>query len=149
VLRLLDLRKEDQMDTAFFTPTSPRPRTAPLLQREAFRFDRLAEFVGVRELVAQVGHEPESWLLVILKELVDNALDEAEEALIAPQIAAEVSTERGEIIITDPPELPEAKPEGQAKVALFDSELDFAVATRRLIQHKRLADDRDEAEDDE
>jgi DNA topoisomerase VI subunit B len=37
----------------------------------------------------------------ILKELVNNALDEAEEAEIAPEIRMEVSTEPGEIMITD------------------------------------------------
>ena len=38
---------------------------------------------------------------VILKELADNALDECEEAQIVPEIAIEVSTERGEIVVTD------------------------------------------------
>lgn len=45
------------------------------LQRIAFKTSRLAEFCGEKELTAQIGHEPEEWPLVILKELVDNALD--------------------------------------------------------------------------
>ncbi len=38
------------------------------------------------ELVAQTGHESYRWLLVIIKELVDNALDDAEQREGAPVI---------------------------------------------------------------
>jgi DNA topoisomerase VI subunit B len=76
-------------------------RPAPTLQRVAFKTSRLAEFCGEKELTAQTGHPSEDWPLVILKELVDNALDAAEEAEIAPEIDIKVSTERGEIVITD------------------------------------------------
>jgi len=45
----------------------------------------------------------------VVKELIDNALDVCEEADIAPEISIEVSTERGEIVITDNgPGLPSA-----------------------------------------
>ena len=44
------------------------------LERIAFRTSRLLDFVERRELTAQIGHAPESWPLVIVKELVDNAL---------------------------------------------------------------------------
>jgi len=40
------------------------------------------------------------WPLVILKELLDNALDAAEEAQIAPAVRVEVSTEPGKAGIT-------------------------------------------------
>src|SRR6516162_6758315 len=76
-------------------------RPAATLQRVAFKTSRLAEFVGVRELTAQTGHPPDEWPLVILKELVDNALDECEEAEIAPEISIAVSTDRGEITVSD------------------------------------------------
>ena len=96
-----------------------RLRNAPVLRREAFRFDRLGEFTGTKELVAQIGHEPESWPLAVAKELIDNGLDESEEAGIPPQIAVEVSTERGEIIVTD---------NGRGLPAdTLDSVVDFAV----------------------
>jgi DNA topoisomerase VI subunit B len=78
-----------------------RKRPAPTLQRVAFKISRLAEFCGEKELIAQTGHAKEDWPLVILKELVDNALDSAEEAQLPPEIYIEVSTERGEIVITD------------------------------------------------
>lgn len=71
------------------------------LARVAFKTSRLLDFVGERELVAQVGHEVEAWPCVIMKELVDNAIDSAEEHETAPVIEAEVSTERNEIIIAD------------------------------------------------
>jgi DNA topoisomerase VI subunit B len=76
-------------------------RLGPTLKRQTFKVSRLADFVGQRELTTQTGHPPEEWPTVLLKELVDNALDECEEALIVPEIAIEVSTERGEIVVTD------------------------------------------------
>ena len=81
--------------------SEPRRRPAPTLQRVAFKTSRLAEFVGQRELTAQTGHHPQDWPLVILKELLDNALDECEEADIPPEITVAVSTSRGEIAVSD------------------------------------------------
>ena len=62
-------------------PPVPRQRhiVSPRLERVAFKTSRLLDFVGRRELTAQIGHPPEQWPLVILKELVDNALDACEE----------------------------------------------------------------------
>jgi hypothetical protein len=40
--------------------------------------------------------------------------------------------------VPPPPDLPEADPDGEAKPALFDSEVDFVTATRRLVRHKKL-----------
>jgi hypothetical protein len=45
--------------------------------------------------------------------------------------------------VPPPPALPEAKPDGEAIPALFDSQTGFVVATRQLIRHKRLIDDND------
>jgi hypothetical protein len=71
------------------------------LQRVAFTVSRLAEFCSVKELVAQTGHAPEEWPLVVAKEIIDNALDACEEAETAPEIGIAVSTGRGEIVIAD------------------------------------------------
>ena len=60
--------------------------TKEVLQRKAFSISRLAEFVSESELVKQIGHPVADWPLVIAKELIDNALDEAEEAGTAPSI---------------------------------------------------------------
>ena len=65
-----------------------------LLERTIFRTSRLLEFCSRKELVAQTGHEPDAWPLVVLKELVDNALDACEEAGIAPEIAVQVEPRR-------------------------------------------------------
>ena len=78
-----------------------RNHTAPKLQRVAFTTSRLAEFCGAKELTAQTGHEPGEWPLVLVKEVIDNALDACEEAEIAPEISIEVSTGPGEIVISD------------------------------------------------
>jgi DNA topoisomerase VI subunit B len=61
-------------------------KSAPSLSRHVFKTSRLAEFCSRKELVNQTGHAAEDWPLVILKELVDNALDGAEEAGTAPII---------------------------------------------------------------
>jgi hypothetical protein len=78
-----------------------RRRSGPTLERVAFKTSRLAEFCGQRELTAQTGHPPDQWPLVIVKELVDNALDACEEAAVAPEISVEVSTARSEIAVAD------------------------------------------------
>jgi DNA topoisomerase VI subunit B len=67
--------------------------------RKAFTISRLAEFVSESELGKQIGHPVADWPLVILKELVDNALDEAEEAGVPPAI--EISVDDDSIIVHD------------------------------------------------
>jgi DNA topoisomerase VI subunit B len=69
------------------------------LARETFKTSRLLDFCSERELTKQIGHSSDQWPLVILKELVDNAIDAAEEASIAPVIQVEVAD--GTITITD------------------------------------------------
>ena len=71
------------------------------LVRTTFRTLRFLDFASKRELVAQAGHEVEDWALVALKELIDNAIDSAEEHEIAPVIDISVSTERNEIVVAD------------------------------------------------
>src|SRR5262249_44636399 len=51
-----------------------------VLRRETFRTSRLLDFCSHKELIAQTGHRPDAWPLVLLKELVDNALDACEDA---------------------------------------------------------------------
>ena len=72
---------------------------AARLNRQVFRTSRLLEFCSQKELVLQTGHPVEQWPLVILKELMDNALDACEEAGVAPDIKIEVRD--GSITITD------------------------------------------------
>jgi DNA topoisomerase VI subunit B len=56
------------------------------LERTTFRTSREMDFFSKRELVTQTGHPVNEWPLVIVKELVDNALDACEEAGIAPDV---------------------------------------------------------------
>ena len=60
------------------------------LNRTTFTTSRLLEFCSEKELVAQTGHGTYEWPLVVLKELLDNALDACEEAGIAPIIKVTV-----------------------------------------------------------
>jgi hypothetical protein len=74
-------------------------RPEPKLTRVAFRVSRLMEFCTRRELQNQTGHSVYEWPEVVLKELVDNALDACEEAEVAPVIS--ITVEPGSITIQD------------------------------------------------
>jgi DNA topoisomerase VI subunit B len=69
------------------------------LTRHVFKTSRLIEFCSEKELVNQTGHSADDWPLVGLKELVDNALDAAEEAGTPPEI--EIVVSRDGISISD------------------------------------------------
>jgi DNA topoisomerase VI subunit B len=69
------------------------------LTRVAFRVSRLMEFCSIRELQNQTGHSVREWSLVIVKESMDNALDAAEEAEVAPEITVVVDSDS--IVIED------------------------------------------------
>jgi DNA topoisomerase VI subunit B len=71
------------------------------LTRVAFKVSRLMEFCTKRELQNQTGHSVNDWPLVVLKELMDNALDACEEAEVPPVISIRVNTDAGSIIIKD------------------------------------------------
>ncbi len=64
-----------------------------------FKTSRFAEFCSVKELTAQTGHDQSEWPLVALKELVDNALDAAEDMDAAPVV--EVIVDEEGIAVTD------------------------------------------------
>src|SRR3954447_16106656 len=80
---------------------SPATRQPPRLNRETFHTSRLIDFCSRRELIAQTGHPVEDWPLVVIKELIDTAIDGAEEAGGAPQVAVTISRETGEIVVVD------------------------------------------------
>jgi DNA topoisomerase VI subunit B len=61
------------------------------LQSQVFEISRAAEYFSVRELQAQTGQLAENFAKVVLKELVDNALDACETAGVKPEISIEVS----------------------------------------------------------
>jgi DNA topoisomerase VI subunit B len=69
------------------------------LHRETFVTSRLLEFFSQKELTTQTGHDPAAWPLVAAKELLDNGLDECEEAGVPPEIAVRVNADG--ITVTD------------------------------------------------
>jgi DNA topoisomerase VI subunit B len=77
----------------------PEPKPEPKLTRVAFKVSRLTEFCSEKELTAQIGYSAWDWPLAVAKELIDNALDAAEEAEVAPSIS--VTVEKDTIIIED------------------------------------------------
>ena len=74
-------------------------KPAQKLLRVPFKVSRLMEFCTRRELVNQTGHDIWDWPLVVLKELTDNGLDNAEEEGIAPVIS--VAVKGKSITVTD------------------------------------------------
>jgi hypothetical protein len=71
--------------------TGRRPVSAPaILERTTFRTNRLLDFASEKELVSQSGHQKDTWPVVILKELVDNAIDASEEAGAPPVVTVTV-----------------------------------------------------------
>jgi DNA topoisomerase VI subunit B len=80
-------------------PETPAKSAQKKLTRVPFTVSRLMEFCNRRELINQTGHDVSEWPLVICKELIDNALDAAEEAGIAPVIS--ITVKRGSIVIED------------------------------------------------
>ncbi len=75
------------------------------LDRTTLRTSRLLDFCSRKELIAQTGHQPDAWPLVVLKELVDNALDACEEAEVAPEITIRVD-DSGITVIDNGPGIP-------------------------------------------
>ena len=67
-----------------------QPRSATTLrtkiERTAFSTSRVLDFLSEKDLAAQCGHGAEDWILVLVKELLDNALDACEEQGLAPEI---------------------------------------------------------------
>lgn len=78
------------------TPATPAKGK---LTRVPFTVSRLMEFCTRRELVNQTGHDVYEWPLVVVKEVVDNALDACEEAEIAPVIS--IAVKGASIVIKD------------------------------------------------
>jgi len=81
---------------AALPPTPPR---GPQLDRATFTTSRLLDFFSEKELTAQTGHAPRQWPLVILKELVDNSLDNCEEVGVPPEV--EVTVDETGITVAD------------------------------------------------
>ncbi len=111
--------------------------TQAVLERTTFRTSRLLDFCSEKELVAQTGHEPCEWPLVILKELIDNALDACEEAGTAPQITVKVDS-KGITVADNGPGLPVKTIEGILDYSVRVSSREAYVAPDRGAQGNAL-----------
>jgi len=95
--------------------------TAPTLHRETFATSRSAEFFELRALQAQTGQPARRFAEVLVKELVDNALDAAETAGASPEITIELARAGDLLAITVSDNGPGMPPE------LLERVLDFSV----------------------
>ncbi|MGO9055925.1 MAG: ATP-binding protein [Candidatus Binataceae bacterium] len=91
---------------------------ATQLNRVAFTTDRTLEFFSESELTTQLGYGPKLWPLVLVKELIDNALDACEATTaITPDIT--VTIDNDALTVTDNgPGLP---------AAIVERSLDYRV----------------------
>ena len=66
-----------------------------------FSFSRDLEFAAEPELAKRMGCGRQLWLRAAVKELIDNALDDAEENGIAPEITVEVDVDGNRLTVAD------------------------------------------------
>ncbi len=107
------------------------------LQRATFRTSRLLDFCSRKELIAQTGHRPEDWPLVVLKELIDNALDACEEAGVAPTIEVRIDGD-GITVSDNGPGIPPDTIEGVLDFSIRVSSREAYVAPDRGAQGNAL-----------
>lgn len=109
----------------------------PRLNRTTIATSRLMDFCSERELTAQTGHSRKDWPLVILKELIDNALDACEEGGVAPEINVQVA--QNTITVTDNgPGIPAATVEKVLDFSVRVSSREAYVAPDRGAQGNAL-----------
>jgi hypothetical protein len=109
----------------------------PKLVRTTFTTSREMDFFSEKELVTQTGHDISEWPLVFAKETIDNALDAAEEADIAPVIKV-VADATGITVKDNGPGLPEATLKMQLDFRVRASNRDVYVAPDRGKQGNAL-----------
>jgi DNA topoisomerase VI subunit B len=95
----------EELSAAVSLQSVPRRGPAAQLDRATFTTSRLLDFFSEKELIAQTGHSTSQWPIVVLKELVDNALDACEEANVAPDIEIVVD-DTGITVIDNGPGIP-------------------------------------------
>jgi DNA topoisomerase VI subunit B len=109
----------------------------PTLERTTFRTSRLLDFVSRKELIAQTGHPEDQWPLVVLKELVDNALDACEGAGQLPTVKVTVDAE-GIAVEDNGPGLPETTLDGVLDFSIRVSNREAYVSPTRGAQGNAL-----------
>ncbi len=107
------------------------------LERTTLRTSRLLDFCSRKELVAQTGHQESEWPLVLVKELIDNALDACEEARVAPVIDIKVD-DNGITVTDNGPGIPADTLEGVLDFSSRVSSREAYVAPDRGAQGNAL-----------
>jgi DNA topoisomerase VI subunit B len=87
------------------------------LRRELFETTRQLEYFSEKELSMQLGAAPARWGVVLIKELVDNALDACETAGTPPEISVTLTAD-GFTVVDNGPGMP---------TALIERSLDYDV----------------------
>jgi DNA topoisomerase VI subunit B len=86
------------------SPPRPVP-TLPVLHRTAFDMSRVAEYFSVPELQTLTGQPRQRFVSVVIKELLDNAIDAGETAGVAPVVhvswVPDPTTGLAQLTITD------------------------------------------------
>lgn len=103
----------------------------------ALSTSRMLDFCSEKELTAQIGHPRHAWPLVVLKELVDNALDACEEARIAPEVAVTVD-DTGITVADNGPGIPESTIKSVLDFGIRVSSREAYVAPDRGAQGNAL-----------
>jgi Histidine kinase-, DNA gyrase B-, and HSP90-like ATPase len=67
--------------------------TVPVLERRTFSVSRAADFLEARALVSQTGQPEDRFGNVVIKELLDNALDACETAAAPPEITVTIEVD--------------------------------------------------------
>jgi len=113
------------------------PKCNHRLDRTTFSTSREMDFFSKKELINQTGHDCFEWPLVIVKELVDNAIDASEEASVAPII--QVCCDSTGISVADNgPGLPETALIGQLDFKVRVSSREAYVSPCRGAQGNAL-----------
>lgn len=107
------------------------------LDRTTFTTSRLLDFCSRKELIAQTGHQPADWPLVLVKELVDNALDACEDVGAPPEIAVKVD-ENGITVMDNGPGIPADTVAGVLDFGVRVSNREAYVAPDRGAQGNAL-----------
>ncbi len=124
----------DPLDPVTRTPRLGRDRT---LDRAMLSTSRLMDFFSVKELTTQTGHASDDWPLVVLKELVDNALDACEEGGAAPIIHVRVGGD-GITVVDNGPGIPGETVRGVVDFSTRVSSREAYVAPDRGAQGNAL-----------
>ena len=93
--------------------------------RRAFSTPRVAEFASRDGLARLTGYDPALWASVAVKELIDNALDAAEEARVAPNVTVTETRDGGFTVVDDGPGV---APEVVARIVDFDRQTSSRAA---------------------